>query len=142
MSIQDKTDIKAKFENGDIPDHQDFVDLIDSVNVPLVLDVGNASSNVSTDVTTGDIFELNIMDNINLDKPTNAINGKTVTWLMTQSNGGTHIITTDPSFIVPESATLPLEWSTTEGLTDIFVAKYHSGSDKWLVMSMIPGYSI
>ena len=140
MSIVSKSNVKSNFQTGDQPTQANFVDLIDSTTVPLVSVVGPVSSNVATDVSTADIFELTLVGNINLDMPTNGIDGKNVMWYLTQSNGGGNAITLDPSFVIPNSVTPPLSFSTVAGETDVFVAKYNNSSGKYLVVSMVPGY--
>ena len=143
-TIQTKTTLKGWFVDGQIPvgsKYNDWITTMATVNKTTV-SVGNVVSNVSTNATTGDIFELVLTGNINLNKPSNGINGKTIIWLMKQGNVGSNTITLDPSFIIPSSATNPLAFSSTVGKTDVFAATYLSDYDKWIVVSMIPGYSL
>lgn len=142
MSIINKSNVKSNFETGDIPTQANFVDLIDSFTVPLVQSVITSAGNVSTDVSTADIFQITATSAINLDKPTNGIDGKAITYYLTQSNVGSNTITLDPSFVIPSSATLPLAFSTTVGKTDILAAKYVASADKYIVISLVPGYSL
>jgi len=108
----------------------------------ITVSVGNVASNVATNASTGDIFELMLVSNVNINKPTHGTNGQTVIWLMEQGNVGSNTITLDPSFIIPSSATAPLSFSNTVGLTDMFAATYLSDKDKWIVVGMVPGYSL
>lgn len=142
MSIKTKANVKSEFENGDIITESTMVDLIDSGTVPLVVSVGNVASNVSSDISTGEIFELTLTDDITIDKPTNCPNGKIVTYLMTQSNVGSNTITLDPDIVIPSSATIPLEFSTAIGQTDMLAIRYVESADKFMVISMINGYTI
>ena len=142
MSIINKSNVKSNFETGDIPTQANFVDLIDSFTVPLVSTVVTSAGNVATNVSTADIFEITATGAINIDKPTNNINGKTITYLIKQGNVGSNAITLDVSFVIPDSATNPLPFSTDLNKTDMLVAKYVQSVDKYLVIGCVPGYSI
>lgn len=142
MSIQSKSFLKSKFESGDKPTQQDFIDLIDSSNVPTVISIGETSGNVLTDASAADTFELTATNPITLSHPTNATDGKTITWIITQGGVGNNNISLATSFVVPSSAGTPLNFSTEAGKTDILTARYCASANKWLVVAMIPGYML
>ena len=140
--IDNKATVKTYFENGDKPTQSQFADLIDSTMVPTVIKEANVSGSYVTDCSDGDTFELVLIGNTTIEEPTNPISGKTVNWLLTQANVGSNVITLDSIFVIPASATTPLAFSATTGLTDVLAARYHSDSDKWLVIGLIPGYTL
>jgi hypothetical protein len=142
MSILSKTALKALFETNDVPTQANFADLIESVGVPTVSVVGNVSGTTATDASTADTFTMTLTGAITLSNPSNAIDGKAITWLLTQGGSGSYGVTLGNQFAIPSSATSPLAWSTAVGKTDVFVARYNSAATKWLVVSMIPGYTL
>ena len=141
MTIQSKATIKATFETSDVPTQAQFADLIDSVNVPLAGDLTYAST-LATDASLADVFRVTLTGNVTLSNPTNAIDGKAIVWEIKQDSTGSRTITLGDKFVIPSSATTPLAWSTAANKTDILAVRYHSASDKFLVVSMVPGYSL
>lgn len=94
-----------------------------------------------TNAGAGDIFKVTLTGNTILGNPTNAKNGQGIIWQITQGGAGSYTITLDTKFVIPDSATTPLAWSTAIGDMDIFAAIYDSTADKFFVVSMIPGYN-
>ena len=141
MSILSKVTVKATFETGDTPTQAQFADLIDSVNVPLAGNLTYAST-VNTDASTADLFRLTLTGNVILANPTGCPDGKAITWEITQGSGGSKGITLGNKFVIPSSATTPLAWSTAAGNTDILAVRYNASADKFLVVSLVPGYTL
>lgn len=107
---------------------------------PTVLDNGNVSGSVGTDVSTGQIFDMVITGSTTLSNPTNSVNGVTIRWRITQDGTGGHAMSLDTKFVIPSSASNPLPWSTAPNTMDILAATYHAGRDKWDIIAFVPGY--
>lgn len=107
---------------------------------PTVISNGNVSGSVGTDVSTGQIFDMTLTGGTTLSNPTNAVDGVTVRWRITQDGTGGHSVTLGSEFQIPSSASSPLPWSTAAGATDILAATYHAGRVKWDVVAFVPGY--
>jgi hypothetical protein len=75
-----------------------------------------------------------------LSNPTNAVDGVTVRWRITQDGTGGHTVSLGSEFQIPSSASSPLPWSTAAGATDILAATYHASRVKWDVVAFVPGY--
>jgi hypothetical protein len=107
---------------------------------PTVVSNGTVSGSVGTDVSTGQIFDMTLTGATTLSNPTNAVNGVTVRWRITQDGTGGHSVTLGSDFQIPSSASSPLPWSTAANATDILAATYHAGRSKWDVVAFVPGY--
>jgi hypothetical protein len=107
---------------------------------PTVISNGNVSGSVGTDVSTGQIFDMTLTGATTLSNPTNAVDGVTVRWRITQDGTGGHTVSLGSEFQIPSSASSPLPWSTAAGATDILAATYHAGRVKWDVVAFVPGY--
>lgn len=107
--------------------------------VSVVAALTTSTSTVSTDTSLADIFTVSITQSITINC-TNGVNGKGTTWLLTQANGGSKTITLGSNFLLPDSATTPLSWSTAEGKTDLLAARYSTILGKWMVVSVVSGY--
>jgi len=140
MSILDKTTIKSYFETEDVPTEAQFINLIDSVNVPLVNYVAFTTT-IVPDASTLDVFRFILTDDLILDNPINCMDGKAITFEIQQGASGNHTITLGSKYLIPTSATTPLNWSTTEGMMDILVVRYQETQDKFLVVSFVNGYN-
>jgi len=110
-----------------------------AAKIPVVVNLTTSTSILATDTSLADIFTISVTQNITINCA-NGVNGKGTTWLLTQANGGSKTITLGSEFLLPDSATIPLVWSTTEGKTDLLAARYNSILGKWMVVSMVPGY--
>lgn len=107
---------------------------------PTVVNNGTVSGSVTTNVNDGQIFDMIVNGTTTLSNPTNAVDGVTIRWRVTQGAMGGHVVNLDTKFRIPSSATSPLPWSTAAGSTDILAATYHAGRDKWDVVAFVPGY--
>lgn len=139
MTIQAKATTKGNFETNDVPSQANFADLIDSANVPLT-DTLTYSSTLATDASLADVFRVTLTGNVTLSNPTNPIDGKAITWEITQDGTGSRTVTLGNKFVIPSTATTPLAWSTAAGKTDILCVRYNSSADKFYVVSMVGGY--
>jgi len=107
---------------------------------PTVSDVATTSGSITSNISTGQIFDITINGSTTLSNPTNSIDGVTVRWRITQGGSGSNSISLGGKFNIPSSATSPLPWSTGVGATDILAATYDSGRDEWDVIAFVPGY--
>ena len=107
---------------------------------PTVISNGTVSGSVGTDVSTGQIFDMTLSGATTLSNPTNAVDGVTVRWRITQDGTGGHTVALGSEFQIPSSASSPLPWSTAANATDILAATYHAGRSKWDVVAFVPGY--
>jgi hypothetical protein len=107
---------------------------------PTVISKGSVNGSVATDVSTGQIFDMTLTGATTLSNPTNAVNGVTVRWRITQDGTGGRSVTLSSDFQIPSSASSPLPWSTAANATDILAATYHAGRSKWDVVAFVPGY--
>jgi hypothetical protein len=110
-----------------------------AAKTPVVAILTTATPTVSTDTSLADIFTVSVTQSITINC-TNGVDGKGTTWLLTQANGGSKTITLGTDFLLPDSASTPLGWSTTVGKTDLLAARYSTLLGKWMVVSMVPGY--
>lgn len=140
MSIISKATIKTNFEDGDHPNQDQFEDLIDSAMVPISVSQ-TYSSTVNTDASVADLYRLTLTGDVTIANPTSAVDGKVYTWEITQSTGSPHSITLGNKFILPASASA-LAWSDTIGLTDVLAVRYNQANDKYMIIAMIPGYTL
>lgn len=95
---------------------------------------------IAVDAKAGEIFDIILTDNLLLDNPINAIDGKTIRFRITQDNTGGRTVTFGTKFTIPSSASSPLPWSTAANKTDLLAATYHAGRDKWDIIAFVPGY--
>lgn len=102
--------------------------------------VTDAATLVATDATQGGIFRITLTESVTLSNPTGCVDGQSLTWLIRQGGTGSNGITLDTKFLIPTSGTNPLAWSTTVGYTDMFVVRYSSVDDLFLVVACVPGY--
>lgn len=107
---------------------------------PVVASGSIVSSAVDTDVTTGQIFNIELTENITLNNPTNSVDGVTIRWRIQQDSTGGRTVTLDTKFQIPSSASNPLPWSTGANVMDTLAATYHAGRDKWDIVAFVPGY--
>jgi hypothetical protein len=107
---------------------------------PTVSDVATTSGSITSNISTGQIFDITINGSTTLSNPTNSIDGVTVRWRITQGGSGSNSISLGGKFNIPSSATSPLPWSTGVGATDLLAATYDSGRDEWDIIAFVPGY--
>lgn len=107
---------------------------------PTVIDKGNVSGSVNTDVSSGQIFDMVLTGATTLNNPINPVDGVTVRWRIRQDGVGGYAVSLDTQFVIPSSASLPLPWSTAANSMDLLAATYHAGRDKWDVVAFVPGY--
>jgi hypothetical protein len=98
------------------------------------------AATVTTDASTGDLFDLTLTGNVTLANPTNPVDGKTIRWRIRQDATGSRTVTLGNKFVIPSTATSPLPFSTAANKMDILAATYHAGRDRWDVVAMVPGY--
>jgi hypothetical protein len=140
-TLKDKANLKADFTTGEVITESKMSDLITSLaEIPVVIDLGNVSGSVTTDVVNGSIFTAVLTDNITLENPTGAINGQGITWYLTQGGTGSYTVTLGDKFALPDKATDPLAWSNVVGKMDMLAVRYWETNDKFLVVSMVGGY--
>ena len=140
--IKSKANVKSEFITGEVITQATLIDLIDSVNVPLANAAGHFSTSVPTDASNADIFRITADTSVTIANPTNCPDGKAITWEITQGAGGSKTITLDTKFVIPSTATTPLAFSTVAGKTDILAVKYNATADKFMVISMVAGYTL
>jgi hypothetical protein len=112
-------------------------------NMPInivVIDNGSVSGSVSTDASTGQIFDMIVTGSTTLSNPINAINGTTIRWRIQQDGTGGHSVSLGDQFVIPSSASSPLPWSTDPNAMDVLAATYHAGRAKWDIVAFVPGY--
>jgi hypothetical protein len=98
------------------------------------------AATVTTDASTGDLFDITLTGNVTLANPTNPVDGKTLRWRIRQDGTGSRTVTLGSKFAIPSSATSPLPFSTAANAMDILAATYHAGRDKWDVIAFVMGY--
>lgn len=82
-------------------------------------------ANISTDASLGNVFEVTLDQNSQLDNPTNLSSGFTYIWVVKQSTGS-HTLSYDTAFLFPEGTAPTL--STAAGAVDIITAVYDGTS--------------
>lgn len=98
------------------------------------------ATTLNTDASAGDIFDITLTDNVTLANPTNPTNGKTLRWRIKQDNTGGRTVALGNKFVIPTSASSPLDFSTSGNAIDLLGATYYSSSDKWHIVAFVPGY--
>lgn len=111
----------------------------DSGENPGVVSLPYAAT-VTTDASTGNLFDLTLTGNVTLANPTNPVDGKTIRWRIRQDATGSRTVTLGNKFVIPSSATSPLPFSTGANAMDILAATYHAGRDKWDIVAFVMGY--
>lgn len=107
---------------------------------PTVVNGSIVAGAVDTDITSGQIFNITLTENITLNNPSNSVDGVTIRWRIQQDGTGGRTVTLGDKFVIPTSASDPLPWSTGVNTMDMLAATYHSGRDKWDIVSFVPGY--
>ena len=101
------------------------------------------SSNVVTDVSTGNHFRLTLTGNATLAKPIKADDGQRCLWEFTQDSVGNRILTLDSSFdIGPYASIGGIVLSTAPHARDWMGAVYKKSIDKWDVLPFGKGYGL
>jgi hypothetical protein len=98
------------------------------------------AATLSTDASTGDIFDVTLTGNTTIANPSNPVDGKTLRWRIRQDATGGRTVTLGNKFVIPSSASSPLPWSTAANKTDVLAATYHAGRDAWDIIAFVPGY--
>ena len=98
------------------------------------------AATLNTDASTGNLFRVTLTGNVTLANPTNATDGKAITWEIKQDGVGSRTVTLGSKFVIPTNATTPLAWSTAANAMDILAVRYNAGADKFYVLSMVGGY--
>ena len=114
--------------------------MISSNDTVVALSGSGSGNQISTDASSGDIFDITLTDNVTLENPTNSVNGKSIRWRIQQDGVGGRTVTLDTKFAIPDSASNPLPWSTGINKMDVLAATYHAGRDKWDIVAFVPGY--
>jgi hypothetical protein len=104
-----------------------------------VVTISSTSGTISTDASSGDIFDITLNASGLLANPTNPTNGQSIRYRILYNNNNIPL-SLGSKFNIPSSATEPLPFSSGSGLMDILGATYHSGRDKWDVVAFVPGY--
>jgi hypothetical protein len=128
------------YDNSMTFDHEGILKIN---NIPInivVVDKGNVSGSISTDASSGQIFDMVVTGSTTLANPTNAINGTTIRWRIQQDGTGGHSVSLGDQFVIPSSASSPLPWSTTANAMDVLAATYHASREKWDIVAFVPGY--
>ena len=97
------------------------------------------AGNITTDLSTGGIFKINLTGDLVLENPTNPIHGRAYTWWIKQ-DGSTRAVNLGTKFKIPSSATSPLAWSTGGSKMDMLTVRYDSATDLYYIVGFIPGY--
>jgi hypothetical protein len=97
------------------------------------------SSTITTDASSGDIFDVTLTGALTLANPSSPSNGKTLRWRLTQDATGGRAITLGNKFALPAGVS-SLDFSTGANKTDVLAATYHQASDRWFVVAMVAGY--
>jgi len=134
-----KPSVRGVYIDGSSVVSPEVTSAIVESKIPVVAVLTTATSVVSTDTSVADTFTVSVTQSITINC-TNGVDGKGTTWLLTQANGGSKTITLGSEFLLPDSASTPLGWSTTVGKTDLLAARYSTILGKWMVVSMVPGY--
>ena len=116
-----------------------FEDVHSSVLTPTITEL-IYSSNVTTDLSTGEIFTITLTGDLGLENPINGIPGRAYTWWIRQDGSGNHAISLGNAFSIPTSATLPLSFSNSAGYMDMLAIRYSNASTSY-VISLVPGYN-
>lgn len=98
------------------------------------------STNIYTYANSGDVFRVTLTNNVILRNPSNSVDGKALTWWVSQDSTGERTIDLDTHFKIPSSASLPLAWSTNPLSMTMFAARYNAAKTNWYVISLVPGY--
>lgn len=107
--------------------------------IPTVSDIGTVQGSINSDALSAQIFNMVIDGAVTLNNPTNATDGVSLRWRITQDSNGNRPITLGTKFNLPSSST-PLAWSTTPNTTDLLAATYDAGRDKWDIVAFVAGY--
>jgi len=98
------------------------------------------AANITTNATSGDIFNLTLTGNAVLENPTNPIDGKTLRWRIKQDATGGRSVTLGNKFNIPASSITPLPFSAAANKVDVLAATYDASRDTWDVVAFLIGY--
>lgn len=105
----------------------------------VVVQVAYAAT-IVCDCSQGSTFEVAPLTGpLTIGNPPNPVDGQVVSWILPQDSLGSRAITLGSKFRIPTSATTPLAFSTAPSTTDLLAAKYRLSTDKWTVVSLLPG---
>jgi hypothetical protein len=104
-----------------------------------VIQLGNVSGVINTDASAGNIFDMTLMSSGTLANPSNSTDGQSIRWRITH-NANNIPLSLGTNFRIPSSASSPLPFSTTSGVTDLLAATYDQSRNKWDVIAFVPGY--
>lgn len=114
--------------------------LTSSNTLKSIKDLASTAGTLAVDCTGADIFRVTLFENTIIGNPTNAIDGKSYIFWLTQDTAGSHTLTLASKYIVPSDATSPLGWHSTGLSMDIFAAQYDATKDKFYVVSLVGAY--
>jgi len=138
MAIADKATIKNKFKNGDIPNQDDFGDLIDSYvdkQIPIVL---TYEATVTPSIVDGLLRTTSLTGDVTLNEPTGAdLGGVSWTWYVTAS-GAARNLSLHANIIIPSDSSFTSPKTLNSGKTYVLQLRYIGSS--WCLTSLVGGY--
>lgn len=95
------------------------------------------SATVTTDVSTGNLFQITLTGNLTLANPTNPVDGQRVMWQFTQDGTGGRTLTLGAAF---NAGPITVTLSTGANKVDYMGAIYRSAASKWDIVAFSGGY--
>lgn len=96
-------------------------------------------STINTDASTGNYFRVTLAGNRTLAKPTNLVDGQTLTFEIIQDATGSRTLTLNAAFSFGTDIT-SATFSTTATKRDFLTVRYNSTADKLYVLGFLKGY--
>jgi hypothetical protein len=114
---------------------------------PDLQDLGEVSTDLTIDLAGSKYgyYLLDATDDITINAPTSPGSGAKVVLRIMQGAGAPHAITLGAGIIIPESASNPLPWSTSQYLMDTLVLSHiprYSEGGFWVVDAFTPGLNL
>lgn len=91
-------------------------------------------ASIASDWATGNVFTVTLGGNRTLSNPTNASNGQVCVYRLRQDGTGSRLLSLDTKYRVSTDVNATL--TTTANKTDYMVVAYHSGDDKFDVVTV------
>lgn len=125
-----------KGDKGDTGDAGPQGDPGDPNRVPHVL---VDATNIGTDATQSNLFEITLGGNRTLANPSNGVDGQRVVWEIIQDATGGRTLAFGNKFVFGETISAAVV-STAAGKRDFLGAIYNAAADKWYVVAFAKGY--
>lgn len=94
---------------------------------------------IATNALLGKHFRVTLGGNRTLGNPTNAVDGQSFLWEISQDSNGSRTLSLDSKFALGDDVS-DITLSTVANKRDFLSASYNSGTDKFYITGFVRGY--